>query len=228
MHTRFRDRRAAGRQLAERLETYRERPATVVLGLPRGGVVVAAEIAAALRLPLDVVIARKIPAPGNPELAVGAVAEGGEPWLDERSMALAAVTWDHLVREVDRQHEEIARRARLYRRGRTLTLPPRATVIVVDDGVATGATVVAALRAVRQRAPARLVLAVPVAPPEAPDLLRPLVDELVVLATPEEFPAVGTFYDDFRQVSDDDVCRLLGHGPAARRHPGAHPPATAR
>jgi putative phosphoribosyl transferase len=191
------------------LEHYRGAPRTVVLGLPRGGVVPAAEIADALSLPLDVIVSRKIGAPGNPELAIGAVAEGGEPYLDARLAALTGASEAYVAEETARQRLEIDRRRALFREGRPLALLPRTTVILVDDGIATGATVIAAVRALRQQRVDRLVLAVPVAPPDTVARLRDLVDEVVVLSTPEDFGAVGSFYEDFRQVTDDEAAALV-------------------
>jgi putative phosphoribosyl transferase len=205
----FRDRREAGRLLAARLRPYEGRARTVVLGLPRGGVVPAAEIASALRLPLDVIVSRKLGAPGNPELAIGAIAEGGEPYLNQDVLASIDASEPHLAREVERQRAEIARRQDRFRKGRPLSLPERATVILVDDGVATGSTAIAAIRALRGQGIARLVFAIPVAPPDTAKELRQVVDELVVLATPTQFWAVGAFYEDFRQVSDDEVVEFL-------------------
>jgi predicted phosphoribosyltransferase len=172
-------------------------------------VVPAAEIARALQLPLDVLISRKLPAPDNPELAIGAVAEGGESWLNEDLVAATGASAEHVAAETARQRAEIAQRQKRFRGGRELVLPEQATVILVDDGVATGATVIAAIHALRTRRLARLVLAIPVAPPDTAETLRRLVDELVVLATPEPFYAVGAFYEDFRQVTDEDVVALL-------------------
>jgi predicted phosphoribosyltransferase len=212
---RFRDRREAGRRLAARLAHYRRRPGTVVVGLPRGGVVPAAEVAQALELPLDVIISRKLRAPMQPELAIGAVAEGGAPYLNERTIEMCEVGSTYLAREVDVQRGEIARRRELLRDGKPLALARGGTAILVDDGIATGSTVFAAVRALRERG-VRIVLAVPVAPPETVESLRPLVDELVVLLAPEEFYAVGQFYDSFTQVSDEEVSHLLA---AARRPP---------
>ena len=206
---RFHDRGEAGRRLVERLRAYHGRPRTVVLGLPRGGVVPAAEIAAALELPLGVVIVRKLRAPGNPELAIGAVAEGGEFYLNEEGLAFTAASERYVSGEIEHQREEIVARQRRFRGGGSLVLPERATVILVDDGVATGSTVIAAIRALRRHGLERLVLAIPVAPPDTAAMLRGMVDELVVLATPESFGAVGTFYDEFPQVSDDEVAALL-------------------
>jgi putative phosphoribosyl transferase len=214
---RFRDRRAAGRRLAACLQRYRDQPATIVLGLPRGGVVPAAEIAAALGLPLDIIISRKLGAPGNPEFAIGAVAEGGEPYLNEEGIAASQATPGYIAKEIARQRAEIARRQERFRNGRALSLPDGSTVILVDDGVATGSTVFAAIRALRQLGPARLVLAIPVAPPETVAVLRGMVDELVVLATPMIFWAVGSFYERFEQVSDDEVDELLSQNRAEGR-----------
>ncbi len=213
----FRDRHDAGRRLIPRLRRYRGRPATVVLGLPRGGVVPAAEIAAALELPLDVVISRKIGAPGNPELAIGAVAEDGAPYLSAEGLAFTHASQAYVDEEVRRQRDEIARRREWFRAGKPLALPEQATVILVDDGIATGATAIAAIRALRALNVARIVLAVPVAPPDTVEAMRALVDEIVVLASPAMFWAVGAFYADFRPILDEQVCRLLA---AARR---AHP-----
>ncbi len=214
---RFRDRRAAGRRLAALLQPYRARPPTVVLGLPRGGVVTAAEVAAALALPLDVVIVRKLGAPWNPELAIGALAEGAETYLDEESVTLTGASPEYVAAETERKRAEIAARQARFRGGRPLALPPGSTVILVDDGVATGSTVIAAIHAVRRQHPARLVLAIPVAPPDTAALLRGMVDDLVVLATPALFGAVGAFYDDFEQVSDDEVASLLARAAAEGR-----------
>ncbi len=190
-----------------------------MLGLPRGGVVPAAEIATALELPLDVVISRKIGAPGNPELAIGAIAEGGEAYINQDTAAMTGATPGFITRATEHQREEIRRRQQLFRGGRELALPERATVILVDDGVATGATVIAAIPALKRHRPERLVLAIPVAPPDTAQRLGEMVDELVVLATPDPFWAVGEFYDEFAQVSDEDVCALLRRGEPAPSTP---------
>jgi putative phosphoribosyl transferase len=211
----FRDRRDAGRCLVPLLARHRGRADTVVLGLPRGGVVPAAEVAAALDLPLDVLLSRKLGAPGNPELAIGAVAEGGPPWLDHAAIRMVDASPEFVSAEVARQRAEIDRRRQRFRGGRPLALPPRATVLLVDDGVATGATAVAGIQALRRLGVAHVAVVVPVAPPDTAALLRRLADELVVLVTPDPFYAVGLFYADFRQVEDDAVAALL----AARRAP---------
>jgi predicted phosphoribosyltransferase len=221
--TGFLDRRDGGKQLVPRLARYRGRKEAVVLGLPRGGVVPAVEIARALRLPLDVLISRKLSAPDDPELAIGAVAEGGESWLNDELVAATGATAEHVAAETARQRREIAQRQKRFRGGRDLVLPEHATVILVDDGVATGATVIAAIHALRARRVARLVLAIPVAPPDTAETLGRMVDELVVLATPDPFYAVGSFYDDFRQVTDEEVVALLAEVAADATAP---PPAS--
>jgi putative phosphoribosyl transferase len=207
----FQDRADAGRQLATRLMRYKnERP--VVLGLPRGGVPVAYEIARALDAPLDVIVVRKLGAPHQPELGIGAVVDGDHPQrvLNEEVMQSLYVSRQYLETEVARQLEEIHRRQTLLRAGRSRVYLADRTVIVVDDGVATGGTVRAAVRGVRRANPRRIVLAVGVAPPETIEVLRTEVDDLVCIVTPADFGAVGQFYRDFRQISDDEVIALLG------------------
>jgi putative phosphoribosyl transferase len=194
----------------------------VVYGLPRGGVPVAAEVARALRAPLDLLIVRKVGAPGQPELAVGAVAEGEPPEvvLDEQSMAWTG-TREKWVREQARiEYAEVLRRRQTYLAGRVAPSVQGATAVVVDDGVATGTTVRAAVQALRRRGPARIVLALPVAPAEVIEQLRPLVDEVVCLAEPVPFRAVGLHYGDFHQVSDEEVVRVLQEAARAHGAPG--------
>lgn len=206
----FSDRAEAGRLLAGRLAGM-GLVDPVILALPRGGVPVGAEIADALRAPLDLVIVRKIGAPTDPEVAVAAIAEGmarpqrSEPWRLER----AGADDDYVERAAAAQLQEIARRRRTYLQGRApLPLVGR-TAVVVDDGVATGATMRAALGVVRRRGPARVVVALPVAPRDVVDALQGDVDELVCLRQPVFFRAVGDWYEDFHQVSDDEVVSLL-------------------
>lgn len=204
----FADRHDAGRQLAKRLAEHRDTDA-VVLALPRGGVPVAAEIAAVLQAQLDVIVARKLGAPGRPELGVGAIAEGGEPIVDERTLQLVGITEDDLTDTVDAERTELARRVRDYRGGRALPDVEGRTVILVDDGLATGVTARAALDALRGHRPGRLVLAVPVAAPATAMTMEDLADDVVVLHRPESFAAVGQWYDDFTQTSDETVVELL-------------------
>jgi putative phosphoribosyl transferase len=206
----FRDRREAGRLLAERLAPLRaERP--IVLALPRGGVPVAYEVAQALHAPLDLVIVRKIGAPGHEEYAIGAVVDGDPPQVVRNGQVIdiLRVPESYIAGETARQLEEIARRRATYLGGRPPLPVEGRTAIVVDDGIATGATVKAALRGLAQARPARLVLAVPVAPPEALAEIRPLVDEMHCLLAPDPFRAVGLFYDDFSQTADEEVVALL-------------------
>lgn len=207
----YRNRVDAGRRLAARLLQTKLPAPVLVLALPRGGVPVAYEVAKALNAPLDVMIVRKIGAPDQPELAVGAVVDGARPEIVANNEVMTSFGLDQawLDRAAQKQLEEIERRHRLYRRGRKQ--PPIAdhTVIVIDDGIATGASMRAALHAIRRAKPKKLVLAVPVAPVEAVDSFTPEVDELVCLATPEPFWAIGGFYDDFSQTSDDEVIALL-------------------
>ena len=208
----FVDRVDAGRQLAALLRPLAGEDA-VILGIPRGGVEVAAVVAQDLDAPLDVVIPRKIGAPNNPELGLGAVAEGVEV-LDSGLIEALAVSPAYLASEIARQQEEIRRRANAYRGGRPTMDIADGVAVVVDDGVATGGTAVAALRWARARGAARVILAVPVAPAEGVDRLRAEADDVVVLVAPRMFYAVGQWYVDFPQVSDRRVVELLA---AARR-----------
>jgi len=206
----FRDRKQAGTRLAAELRRFHERD-PVVLALPRGGVPVAFEVATALAAPLDLILVRKIGAPQQPELAVGAVVDGEEMEIvvNEDVLQALALSEEYVRTQAKHQVEEIERRRRTYLAGLERVALAGRTAIVVDDGIATGATMRAALRAARRRKPAYLVLAVPLAPPETIEELRSEVDEVVCLATPSPFGAIGAFYGDFRQVSDDEVRKLL-------------------
>jgi predicted phosphoribosyltransferase len=203
----FVDRRDAGRQLARKLEKYRmDHP--VVLGLARGGVPVAAEIAKSLGAPLDVLVVRKVGAPFQPELALGAVA-GGTVWLNDQLIDLLGVPREALERIVALESAEVARRETLYRLGRPRMPVEGRTVIVVDDGLATGATASAALRALRQRSPKRIVFAVPVCSVEGAAQLKGEANDVVCHWRPEEFHAVSQAYGSFAQVSDEEVRQSL-------------------
>ncbi len=204
----FTDRIEAGQRLASALERFRG-PDTVILGVPRGGIVVAAQVARALDVPLDVIIARKIGAPGQPELAIGAVVSGDIRLLDEMAIRYFGVPREYIERETARQLDEIERRLKSYRGDRPPLEIRGRTVIVIDDGVATGYTIRAALIGLRRLEPRRLVVAVPVAPPSAPRELAEVADEVVVLQTPEPFLAVGAWYEDFEQTDDEEVRQLL-------------------
>jgi len=206
----FADREDAGRQLAARLEHLRgERP--VVLGLPRGGVVVAAEIARALGAPLEALVVRKVGAPFQPELALGAVIDGNPPQLvrNEDLIETLRIDEEYLRQETERQLTEARRRQEAYRRGRPPVDIVGRTVIIVDDGIATGATMKAALTALSQSRVKRLVLAVPVGPPDTISALKGKVDELVYIDAPPHFRAVGAFYGQFTQTTDEEVVALL-------------------
>lgn len=202
------DRKAAGERLAELLLAYRE-PTPVVLALPRGGVPVGFEIARRLGAPLDVLVVRKVGAPSNPEYGLGAVVEGGVRFLDHLRIRAAGYTERDLGPTIAREEAEVDRRAREYRRGEPPLAVRDRTVVLVDDGVATGGSVLVGLRALRARAPHRIVLALGVAPVDTVELLRPEVDALVVLVVPPVFFAVGEWYHQFSQVSDGEVRRLL-------------------
>jgi len=204
----FFNRRDAGRKLAERLQKYRG-PNTIVLAIPRGGVVVGYEVAKALGVPLDVLIPRKIGAPGQPELGIGAVGENGVSVLDRDTIAYLGVSEEYIKEEAERQRREIERRWKVYRDNRPFPDIKGKTVILVDDGIATGHTTMAAARVIRKRQPGKLVLAVPVAPADSLIRLRPEVDEIVVLETPEPFFAVGAWYEEFEQTTDEEVIELL-------------------
>ena len=212
---RFADRTEAGQQLAKVLAGRTlERP--VVLALPRGGVPVALEVARALHAPLDLVMVRKIGLPGQPEVALAAVVDGGRPDLEvNEGIALqAGLNRLDIVKLAEPELAEITRRRALYLAGRKSVPLAGRTAIMVDDGIATGATVRVALRAVRRQGPARLILAVPVAPAAELDTLRDLVDEVICLHAPEAFGAVGAWYADFTQVADDDVIAMLAEAEA--------------
>ncbi|MGW1808353.1 phosphoribosyltransferase [Streptomyces sp. NPDC002078] len=209
---RFHDRVHAGRELAERLRIRQEAGALthpVVLALPRGGVTVAREVARALEAPLDVLVARKIGAPFQEELGVGALAGDDPPLFDERTLDELGLDEAALDDVVERERAELHRREERYRQGRPAPELRDRTVILVDDGVATGATARAALRWLRRQSPERVVLAVPVCSPQAADLLRGEADEVLCLQRPTVFLAVGEWYEDFEQLTDDDVLAAL-------------------
>jgi putative phosphoribosyl transferase len=205
----FRDRREAGRQLAQHLAAYANRPDVLVLALPRGGVPVAYEVARALHAPLDVFLVRKLGLPGHEEYAMGAVASGGVRVLNPEVVGELHLS-DELIDTVTRRElQELERRERAYRGDRPFPDVRGKTVILVDDGLATGSTMRAAAEALRQQRPARLVVAVPAGSPQTCDEFRDEVDEVVCAITPEPFYAVGLWYDDFSQTTDDQVRALL-------------------
>ena len=211
----FIDRRQAGERLGEALRERLGSSNAVVLAIPRGGVIVAEAAAAAMGVPLDVVVPRKIGAPGNPELAIGAIAPGIRV-LDRRMVVGLGVSDAYLDHEIAAQEAEIDRRQHAYRQGRPPQPVEGRVAIVVDDGVATGSTAIAALRWAREQGADRVVLAVPVAPPQSLDRLRSEADDVVVLETPSPFFAVGEWYRDFDQTSDRQVVDALARSAGTR------------
>ena len=214
----FSDRAEAGRVLAERLGHYADRPGVIVLALPRGGVPVAYEVAKALHAPLDVFVVRKLGIPGHEELALGAVATGGVRVLNDQVVKGLSIPGYVIDAVANWELQELERRERLYRGDRPPPDVRGKTVILVDDGLATGSTMLAAVRALRQQGPARIVVAVPVASPDTCELLRTYVDEVVCAATPEPFYAVGLWYRDFSQTTDEEVRELLARSGAEVAH----------
>ena len=218
----FRDRSDAGRALAQALAKYKdERP--VILALPRGGVPVAAEVAAALKAPLDLILVRKIGVPMQPELAMGAVVDGKTPLVvrNEDVIAMAGISDEEFKAVRGRELAEIERRRERYLGGRLPVEIAGRTVIIVDDGIATGATTRAALRAIRARKPKKLVLAVPVAPTDTIEAMYGEADEIVSLEQHILFGAIGIYYSDFRQISDEEVIEILKRFPSEGEKPEA-------
>ncbi len=209
LQARYSDRAEAGRELAAALSQYAGREDVAVLALPRGGVPVGFEVARELGAPLDVFVVRKLGLPEQPELAMGAIASGGVRVLNDKVVEAAAVPPQTIDEVAAREHEELARRESVYRGDRpALTLEGR-TVILVDDGLATGSSMRAAVRALREQRPAQIVVAVPIAPPATCEELGGEADEVICVRTPEPFLAIGAWYEDFPQVSDGEIRELL-------------------
>lgn len=223
----FRDRAEAGRELGNRLNQLSlVRP--VVLGIPRGGVVTAAAVADVLGAELDIVLSRKLRAPNQSELAIGALGEDGSVYHDRATQQMVSASQAYLAREIARQQEEIARRKAMFRAVRPEAELTGRSVIVTDDGIATGSTMLAALQTVRLQQPKELIVAVPVAPPDRLEPIRSHCDRLICLEAPQEFFSVGQFYLSFDQVSDEEACELLRkHGAASHSQasPGMPPAA---
>jgi len=213
---RFRDRRSAGQLLARQLEPYAHRSDVVVLGLPRGGVPVAFEVADALGAPLDVFVVRKLGVPFQPELAMGAIASGGVTVLNDDVVTMAHITPDMVARAVSAEERELARREHLYRHGKPPLVLTGKIVILVDDGLATGSTMRAAVEAVKRLHPARIIVAVPVGARESCRLLAQTADDVICLQVPVPFSAVGLWYEEFSRTSDDEVRVLVEE--ASSRH----------
>ena len=205
----FKDRADAGRELAKSLAFLKNESNIIVLGIPRGGVVVAAQVARTLNAPLDVFFAHKLGAPSNPELAIGAMTSDGTILLDDVAVRDLQISEEDVAREAELQRKEIARRAKLYRQDRPPLKVQNKTVVLIDDGVATGSTVLVSLRALRQQLPAKLILAIPVGPADTLARLARECDQLVVIERPAIFWAVGQFYLNFGQTSDEEVIALL-------------------
>ncbi len=221
----FKNREEAGRRLVEQLIHYRDHPAALILALPRGGVAVGYQLSLGLHLPLDVFITRKLAAPDNPEFALGAVSETGTVYLNPEAMAAFRLSQEDIKELIQAQQQEIARRQALYRQGRRLPALTDHTVILVDDGIATGSTFFASVDAIRNQKPRRLIGAIPVGPAETIRIASTRLDELVVLATPEPFWAVGNHFVDFTQVDDREVVEYLNlDEEAMRERPRPFPP----
>jgi putative phosphoribosyl transferase len=222
MERAFSNRAEAGRQLSEKLETYAGREDVIVLGLPRGGVPVAYEVAKRLNAPLDLFIVRKLGVPGFEELAAGAIASGGVRVLNQDVVRAIPYATEAIEAVTAKETAELRRREQMYREGRPAPELRDKTVILVDDGLATGATMRAAVKAVRQSGAAKIVMAVPVGPPDTCHDIAQEADETICLITPPFFQAVGQYYEDFSQTSDDDVRALLRHAAAPEPNPTDH------
>ena len=205
----IKDRKAAGKALADALQAYRQRDDVIVLGLPRGGVPVAIEIAQSLDADMDLMLVRKLGTPGHAELAMGAIASNGNRVMNHDVVRSLMLSDEAIERVEQAERKELRRREQAYRGNRAPPVLNQRCVILVDDGLATGATMRAAVGAVRQDQPSRLVVAVPVAPSDTIEILRNQVDEVICLAEPEPFVAIGAWYVDFSQVSDDQVRQML-------------------
>lgn len=205
----FKDRRAGGQQLAEKLRAYKEQPGAIVLGLPRGGVVTGAAVAEALGLPLDIVVPRKIGAPDEEELAIGAITEAGEPILDDTLVEILDVPKEHLAKTIAKEKAEAERRLKKYRGTRPPLNLTNQTAIIVDDGVATGATMRAGIASAKAKGAIKIVVATPVIAADTLQKIRQEANEVIYLDAPENFSAVGQFYTTFPQTTDEEVVGLL-------------------
>lgn len=217
---RFESRRHAGKELAHRLAKFAGQPDVLVRALPRGGVPVAYEVAVALKVPMDVLVVRKLGAPGHEELAIGAIASGGIRVLNEDLIHQLRIDQGTLGSVIEQERAELQRREQQYRSNRLPAEVRDCTVILIDDGLATGATMLAAVSALRTQQPARIVVGVPAAAPQAIDILRPKTDEIVSVISPDPFEGVGKWYEDFSQTSDEEVQWLLADAERQLPHDG--------
>lgn len=217
-YARFPNRTVAGQQLAARLTSYADRSDMLVLGLPRGGVPVAYEVAKALHAPLDICLVRKLGVPAHKELAMGAIAAGGVRVLNYDVVSWLGISGKTIDEVAAKELKELQRRDRAYRGDRPQPEIRDRTVILVDDGIATGATIRAAIAVIKSQQPARLIVATPVAPPSTCEELKAEVDEVVCLMTPELFYAIGLWYEDFSQTTDDEVRELLARPTTRQQH----------
>lgn len=209
MYKKIRDRAAGGQQLAQELLAYSQHPAAIVLGLPRGGVPVAYPIAKTLQLPLDLCLVHKLGVPGDPEVAMGAIDLQGNRWLNERIITELQIAPDEIDRVAQSELAELHRRERLYRGDRPLIALADRIVILVDDGLATGATMRSAIASIQPQQPAKIIVAVPVAFSRAVDDLLDSIDLLVCLTMPKSMQSIGAWYENFSQTSDAEVCEIL-------------------
>lgn len=222
METPYRNRENAGQDLAKRLKTYVNRPDGVVLALPRGGINVAFEVAKALNLPLDVVVVRKLGVPDQPELAMGAIASGGVRVLNQELLHQSHISDERVESVAQEEGKELERQERLYRNGRPAAVLKHKTIILIDDGLATGATMRAAVNAIKEQNPKQIIIAVPVATPSMCQELESEVDEIICLKTPEPFISVGTWFDDFSQTTDEEVIQLLSRAKKRQQNSKGH------
>lgn len=205
----FKNRADAGKQLAEKLKKYSGDKSTIILALPRGGVVVAKEVADVLNLPMDLIVSRKIGAPDNPEFAIGAIAEGFEGVFDQRVIVSYGISDEYIRNEIKKEREEMDRRLNVYRAGRVPLDLAGKTAILVDDGIATGLTMIATINSAKIKGAKKIVVAVPVASRDSVEKVKKLVDDIIYLDTPEFFMAVGQFYESFSQVEDAEVVKMM-------------------
>lgn len=205
----FYDRAEAGQKLTKELLKYKDKKSVLVLGMPRGGVITASKISKELNLPLDIIVARKIGAPGNPEFAIGAVAEKGEPILNDDLIGTRNISPEYLDKTITYERAEIKRRISEYRKGKSRLILKNKTVILVDDGVATGMSILAAISQIKSMDAKKITIAVPIIPNDSIDKIKKEVDEFIYLEAPETFFSVGQFYNCFDQVSDEEVKKIL-------------------